>query len=322
MMRRRRNSFLTAALVISVLLKTSESSHHVEIELGKESGLFEVGCDLFKYFTVEVTEPCQDLRVQVIRTQGEPDLYVSRYPVLYPTEKSLAWSSYDWGHENLTISSWDPNFEVGTFYIGVHAFCSEEVHTGDQSSKFTLLIQSVESAHPELDDISGRKIAGTLQAEDYHYYRFCVPRQCVSVNVSLENCLDAKDCPNSYAWPELLVSPTIPKPTINDHSWKLASISRRSITLVPSDPSFRVGHYYVGVYGWCTPAEHCPDKATCGPCEYAQNAAYNLTVKMTSVPPEKCVSKSFECNIISSGGSSLCNMATWLVTFVLCLVYL
>ncbi|XP_077978833.1 uncharacterized protein LOC144434254 [Glandiceps talaboti] len=289
-------AIVSLILYVSVGGDTSQPKHIV-VEVGKENGPFEVECDYFKYFQVEVTDPCKDLRVQVIRSQGEPDLYVSRYPVLYPTERSLAWSSYDWGHENLTISTWDPNFEAGTYYIGVHAFCSEEVHTGDENSIFTLLVESIPTEHPELDDVSGQTVQGTLLAEGYHYYRFCVPKECVSVNVRLENCMDASKCPTSYSWPELLVSWSIPKPNIKDHSWKLASVVRRTISLDPSDPNFRTGHYYIGVYGWCTPAEHCPDKSTCGPCEYANNANYSLSVEMDDILPQHCTPKTVICDI-------------------------
>lgn len=67
---------------------------------------------------------------QVDVIEGEPNLYVSKSPNLYPTYSSLAWSSYDWGSEDLVISSWDPEFTTGTFYIGVHAYCGDDVDTG------------------------------------------------------------------------------------------------------------------------------------------------------------------------------------------------
>ncbi|XP_002738371.1 uncharacterized protein LOC100372233 [Saccoglossus kowalevskii] len=283
----------------------AESPAHLTIDLGEESGPFEVQCDSFKYFTVEVTEPCMDLRVQVIRSQGEPDLYVSRFPVLYPTEKSLAWSSYDWGHENLTISSWDPEFEIGTFYIGVHAFCSDQVHSGDENSIFILLVESIPSTHPETPDMMGMTIQGTLTPQEYSYYRFCIPRDCVTVDVHLENCLNPEECPTGYSWPELIVSRSIQRPTIYDHSWKLAQIYHRTITIAPPDSNFRVGHYYVAVYGWCTPDEHCPDMSTCGPCHYTRNASFSLSVTMNELSSsDQCPSAKITCEITFSVASN------------------
>ena len=68
---------------------------------------------------------------QVNHVQGEPDIYVSRGPDKYPKLNSLVWSSYNWGSESLTISSWDPEYVVGTYYIGVMAYCGADVGTGD-----------------------------------------------------------------------------------------------------------------------------------------------------------------------------------------------
>ncbi|XP_070554165.1 uncharacterized protein [Ptychodera flava] len=301
----------TPLLVFLLAFALSCSSQHTAITLGVENGPYEVECNEYKYFSVDVVEPCMDLRVQVFGRAGEPNLYVSRYPTLYPTEESLAWTSYNWGDENLTISSWDPSFEVGTFYVGVQAFCSDEVQTGFEDAVVILLVESVRSVHPDLNDISDKPVTGTLAAEGYHYYKFCVPRECVSLEVILENCLDPEECPTSYAWPELLVSHSIPNPTIYDLTWKLATVERRKVSLDPSHPNFHTGHFYVGVYGWCTPAEHCPDKSACGPCEYAENTEYTVTIHTEEIPQADCKPKTYKCEVISEGNTVLLN------TFVL-----
>ena len=67
---------------------------------------------------------------QVRHVEGEPDIYVSRGPDKYPNLRSLVWSSYEWGSENLTISSWDPEYVIGFYYIGIHAYCGSDVGTG------------------------------------------------------------------------------------------------------------------------------------------------------------------------------------------------
>jgi hypothetical protein len=65
----------------------------------------------------------------VIQSAGEPNVYISKAPVYRPTYRSLTWSSYNWGSEKIVISSWEPDYEVGDFYIGVHAYCGEDVTT-------------------------------------------------------------------------------------------------------------------------------------------------------------------------------------------------
>ncbi|XP_022080956.1 uncharacterized protein LOC110973990 [Acanthaster planci] len=257
---------------------------HIPLTLNVESGLHEVPCGEFKYFSVEVNDPCKDLRVRIQATQGEPNLYISRGNEKFPTDNSLTWTSYNWGSEDLTVLSWDPEFEVGPFYVGVHAYCGSDVGTGDTPSKFTIIAESVPTNHPH-DEITVNSpiIDGRVDAEGYNYYRFCLPRKCADVEVKLENCLSGADCPDSYGYPELLVSRSIVRPTVKDHSWKLATVTRRSVYLRHDDPDVQPGHHYVGVYGWCTPDEHCPDKNSCGPCEYVPNVTYNVSLILTDV---------------------------------------
>lgn len=161
-----------------------------------------------------------------------------------------------------------------------------------------------------------------MDTNGYHYYRFCVPDTCSDVEVRLENCLDPVTCPTSYAYPELLVSRSIVRPTINDHTWKLADVRQRSVYLKHDDPEFFSGHHFVGVFGWCTPDDQCPDKSSCGPCEYADGHSYKVSVLTTPVTGD-CVSrKSLEvCE--GSGVSSnkqIKSILIYLLTFIVILI--
>ena len=120
-------------------------------------------------------------------------------------------------------------------------------------------------------------VKGQVVQEDYKYFRFCIPDSCNNVEVQIENCIDPTTCPTTYAYPELLVSRSIVVPTINDHAWKLADVSRRSVVIDHDDPEFYPGHYYVGVYGWCTPDDQCNDNLICGPCH---NYPLDFTVSL------------------------------------------
>lgn len=241
-------------------------------------------CNTYEYFSIDTSAfPCQDVIISVKHDQGQPDLYVGKDPVRYPTLDHLTWTSYEWGDELLTISHWDPEYEPGILYIGVLAYCGEDVHTGDEDAIFNITVNldtsSHSGAHYELDILDSPQLNRELGANAYHYYHFCLPFDCADVTVDLVNCIDPNECPNAYAWPELLVSRSLPQPTIKDHSWKLAQIDRRHVFLSHTDPDVKAGHYFVGVYGWCTPEEECPDKSSCGPCDYARSSLYNLTVK-------------------------------------------
>ncbi|XP_071960439.1 uncharacterized protein [Antedon mediterranea] len=292
---------------------------HIPLTLGTTTAPQTVPCNQYTYYSIEVTDPCKDLRINLDVLEGEPNLYVSRGNTKFPDEMSLAWTSYNWGSESLTISSWDPEFSIGTFYIGTHAYCGTDVPTGFTDAKFTLLVQSVETEHPSDEIVVDGKKNANISANDYTYYRFCVPTTCQYIEVKLENCIDPEECPTSYAWPELLVSRSIVNPTIKDHAWKLASIERRSVYLHPDDKEFYAGHYFIGVYGWCTPQEHCTDNSTCGPCQYAENHPYSVSVLTTDVE-NTCVSKGALqlCEVKDDTGASNANeYVTWLITFAL-----
>ncbi|XP_072179462.1 uncharacterized protein [Diadema setosum] len=265
-------------------------AQHVALTLGVETEVYEVPCNQYKYFTVEAIEPCEDLRVRVNHVAGEPDLYISRGPQETPVFTSLAWSSYAWGSESLTISSWDPEYQLGTYYIGVLSYCGSDVGTGSTPAQFSVIAEHIQSAHPHDELPIDGSVAGNIKADGYQYYRFCLPSSCVNVNVGLTNCLDPSTCPTSYSYPELLVSRSIQQPTINSHAWKLASIEVRSVTLQHDDPDFYPGHYFVGVYGWCTPDPLCSNFTTCGPCSYANNTEYALSLNVEEVT-EGCTPK-------------------------------
>lgn len=69
-------------------------------------------------------------------------------------------------------------------------------------------------------------------------------------------------------------------------SYKLAQIVRRFVLVNHTDPSsrdhngFMTGSYYVGVYGWCTSDEFVTNNKTDGPCSFAANTIYNVTVEV------------------------------------------
>jgi hypothetical protein len=70
------------------------------------------------------------------------------------------------------------------------------------------------------------------------------------------------------------------------HSFKLASSVRRTVFINHTDPAardhngFNPGSYYVGVYGWCTPDDYVVNWETDGPCSYAAQSLFNVTVEL------------------------------------------
>ena len=117
------------------------------------------------------------------------------------------------------------------------------------------------------------------------------------------------------------MSRSIVVPTVNDHAWKLADIVHRSVTLDHDDPEFYPGHYYVGVYGWCTPAEHCNDEAVCGPCTNYP-ISYNVSLIVEKVT-SGCTPKE-PLGLCEGGGSASIKVSivTVVLTTILAVVFL
>ncbi|ELU12565.1 hypothetical protein CAPTEDRAFT_224042 [Capitella teleta] len=290
-------TLLVVTLAIVPMATTHGGHDHVEetisLTLGRMSETYTTHCNQFTYFKVQTLYPCQDLVVEVIHEDGEPNVYISKSPVYKPTLRSLTWSSYKWGSEKIRISSWEPDFEVGDFYIGVNAFCGDQVHTKQTPATYKVhAYQTDPEAHPiGVADLYNSHAEGTIPAEGYQFHRFCVPDQCVKVNVTISHCMDPKltECAGTYGYPELLVSKSIQQPKVNDLAWKLADVVPRWIILQPDVEEFVPGHYYVGIYGWCTPAESCPDPDTCGICSAAEDLPYTITVTATVLDDDQCM---------------------------------
>jgi len=106
-----------------------------------------VACDSYKYYGFQIPSPCYDLNLLLSTVGGAvngiTELSVGTYPNNAPNGlkamgygKSIEWTSYDWGDQNLTISAFDPNLKSGhncglnkdqlcTLIIGVYAYCAD-----------------------------------------------------------------------------------------------------------------------------------------------------------------------------------------------------
>lgn len=60
-----------------------------------------------------VPNACSSLNIFVGNSTFDssmPELAVSQWPNLRPTFNNIQYTSYDWGYQNLTIDTFDPNF--------------------------------------------------------------------------------------------------------------------------------------------------------------------------------------------------------------------
>lgn len=99
--------------------------------LGKaESGNVEEGTFNYYKFTIE-SDICEiiasgsmnvEVRVEAETSDGDTDVYVSRHPLVFPTQHRHEWSSHETGSKVLVLDYKDPAVIAGTYSIGVFGF--------------------------------------------------------------------------------------------------------------------------------------------------------------------------------------------------------
>ena len=181
---------------------------------------YTVQCNAYMYFSVMFPFPCSDLIVSLQRSQGSPEIYVSKADISkdpYPTREKLTWSATVDDRYRLTIDRYDPESSPGNYYIGIYNSCNK------QALPAIFKIQALKSVDLSvslfLTDIYASPALGQKQsvaANEYASYRFCIP-VCGNVLITLQNCVDNKICEGAYSFPELLVSRTTPKPSLEDY---------------------------------------------------------------------------------------------------------
>ncbi|PIN21173.1 Ubiquitin fusion-degradation protein [Handroanthus impetiginosus] len=101
------------------------------LTLGKpESGVVDEGNYMYYKFSVDddawskVSSKIAKIVVNLeSRTQdGDIDLYVSRHPLLFPTQHQHMWSSHDMGSKALVLGAEDQSLGLGTYSVAVYGF--------------------------------------------------------------------------------------------------------------------------------------------------------------------------------------------------------
>ncbi|CAL9072925.1 unnamed protein product [Musa textilis] len=99
--------------------------------IGKvEEGIVEEGTFNYYKFSVEaamideVASGCMNIEVKIEADAGDGDtnVYLSRHPLIFPTQHRHEWSSHEMGSKVLTVRPKDPSLVAGTYSIGVFGF--------------------------------------------------------------------------------------------------------------------------------------------------------------------------------------------------------
>ncbi|KAL5226555.1 hypothetical protein ABZP36_014820 [Zizania latifolia] len=114
------------------VLDNVENQHVLmPLETGKvESGAVEE--ENFRYYKFYVDEGmsekvasgCANIEVKIVTDTngGDTDIYVSRHPLVFPTQHRHEWSSHEMGSKVLILKPKDASLISGTYSIGVYGF--------------------------------------------------------------------------------------------------------------------------------------------------------------------------------------------------------
>ena len=184
---------------------------------------YETECDAYSYFAVNFIYPCRDLVLSIRPTKGQPNVYVSKATKdgvdPYPTREKMTWTAHKEDLYTLIIYRYDPESSPGYYYIGVYNDCSQ------QSEVAAYQIEVLPSTDPEVSlyntdilEFPHLSMNKFVAANEYQFFRFCLP-VCANVKVTLENCIDVNSCPQTYSFPELLVSRETLLPSLQDYRY-------------------------------------------------------------------------------------------------------
>lgn len=259
-----------------------------------------VNCNgAYKYYKIQIPSPCYDLNL-FLTTPGGSSVGVSELSIgTYPNDapnglnangwgKSIEWTSYNWGDNNLTISAFDPNFEGGnncgpnkdqlcTLIVGVWGYCSDPKAS---SLNFVLTptltrAKKIFGTPQKAQTFSSQVSGGSVNA-----YEFCVLDN-EDVTSQLQSYYASCQCQSKYVDLEMWISKYNSEATINDLVWRInhGSADKR-IALNAADIDTRTGTYYLYVSGYCD-STCSSGSCSCYPCNNLVNTQYAVTVDYT-----------------------------------------
>jgi hypothetical protein len=251
------------------------------LTLGQSLSAQTVTCGTYNYYSINFNKLCEDLKITVTPTNaGKTNTFVSSKINIMPISSEIGWSvTGATAMYSTIIQEFDLNFQAGVYYIGIYGDCLG----GGTNPTFNIVAESSNAYNL----YETGEIEDTVTANGYNRYQFCVPENGLDVTVNLVGILNNKKHPTTYTWPEMLVTRKVKYADIYSYSWKLAQIERRYVFLAKDDVNAGAGRYFVTIFGWCTPAEYCPDPKSCGPCENYDNENSPYTLEVYNGKPPK-----------------------------------
>ncbi|XP_068666327.1 uncharacterized protein [Aristolochia californica] len=147
--------------------KSANQPMLIPLILGKaESGSIEEGKYKYYKFAIESNVGCKiasgdinvEVKLDVNSNDGDTDIYVSRHPILFPTQHQHEWFSHDVGSKVLILNFGDPSQVSGIYSIGIFGFKGV--------TKYKILVALEESTSHRVGE---QAVASSSSAIDANY---------------------------------------------------------------------------------------------------------------------------------------------------------
>jgi len=183
----------------------------------------------YMYYVLPVDSTDEDFTVSVTPFSGDPDLYVSLYPVIHPSTTNYTWKATSNRGDSITVGHSDPKFCRCDYYISVYAFtaCSYSIVA------FYAAIQNLQNGVP---------VNGVVRVNAWVYYRLRISEDVSEITFTLTP---------QDGDPDLYIS-TSGEPNKTSSMWKATGQQTTSTIVISSnDVHFCSNNcsYYVGIYG-------------------------------------------------------------------------
>lgn len=221
------HGYSQSAFVITAQRLTTDI-HRVAMDAVPQISSVESGASVYYVFDVK-QEDSLSIELQITQARGDADIYVSTTDPK-PTSKTAEWFSTDYGDDYIHITTDDPNYKQGRYYIAVQG-----VHT--TTFRFTVYTQGNNVVLS-----LGKPFTDTVSRKEYNYFKFF--HQDTQANVLLTASVE-------HGRVSVYVSDKVTKPQNAPGKYQyrsIAELNSQAMVYIPAENNHRQW-YYVGVYG-------------------------------------------------------------------------
>jgi hypothetical protein len=221
-------SILGVARAIYTLTVTSGTTSSI-VNGNTYSGSAVMGIYNYYYIDIDAFFVQQDCLVSVNAITGDPDVYAA-FKTLRPSKEINTWKAETSGSVTFTISSSDPNYQIGRLFIGIYGYSNTTYTVSVTIGKTTELI-------------NGLIVDGFVNYNEFTYYYFKMEHY-MNNQIILVLC----DSSTGFGQVSIFGSSSNTRPSTNGYDW-FSTGAPNQFLIYPSESKYPITNLWVAVYG-------------------------------------------------------------------------